>query len=104
MSTQFMTLDVIDATFRPRKTDDLRPGVAEWIGKRTLWQCIGMANPESEYAEQAAFNLAPSITIEAYQRGEFIYFPATWIPECDLEVHEIWEGPLHHEEIVEEAL
>lgn len=91
MPTQFATLDIVDATFKPIKTDDLRIGVSDWIGRRIMWQCVGMADPESEYVGQAAFNLAPSIIIGAYQRGEFVYFPATWVPECDLEIHEVLE-------------
>ena len=86
----YRTLDVVKATFAPMRADDLRPGLSDWIGRRTLWQCVGEADADSEYAGQAAFRVAPKIEIEGQRAGlpfEAWSFPATWIPECDLVIH-----------------
>jgi len=88
----FQTFDMVRAVFKPLRTDDLRPGMAEWIGREDTWECNGMADRDSEYAGQAAFQVATHVQIERHRAGvsfEQILPPCTWIPESDLQILEV---------------
>ena len=65
-------------TFRPKRTDDLKPGVAALIGKSTTWRRCWVieADDSEEYAGQTAWG----------PREDDWCF--TWAPECDIEFDE----------------
>ncbi len=68
--------DVIEATFRPKRTDDLKPGAKAWIGRRGEWECYWIIEG-GPYDGQMA--IAPKAGAECP--------PFAWVPECDLEMH-----------------
>lgn len=41
MKKEFGLLEIVEATFQPRRTDDLVDGVSKWIGTFGKWQCYG---------------------------------------------------------------
>ena len=81
--TKYHTFDVVRATFRPKRTDDLKPGVAEWIGWTGLWQANGLC-PEGPYDGQMGFSIGSGTMADL----ELPLPPWSWMPECDLEIHE----------------
>lgn len=64
--------DVVTATFSPRRTSDLRPGVSAHIGWRGQWRAEFWLD-DGQYAEQ--FAMSP-VGDDAPQ--------LPWVPECDL--------------------
>ncbi|WP_280319904.1 hypothetical protein [Nocardia wallacei] len=67
--------DVVEAEFRPARTDDLKPGAEAFIGKRLRW-CASWLITEEDNEEYA---------------GEFAMmpvgdgpFPFAWAPQRDL--------------------
>jgi len=69
--------DIVDATFEPLNRDDLKPGIAEFIGHRGLWQAVWMIDEDDggSYVGQWAMN--------PYD----FKMPFVWVPLCDLVVH-----------------
>jgi hypothetical protein len=67
--------DIICGTFRPKRTDDLKPGLEEWIGRRTQWQLGWIIEEEDggDYIGQYAALARPASG-----------FPYGWVPLCDL--------------------
>lgn len=63
----------IEATFKPKRTDDLKPGVAEWIGKRGTWTWAGVQDEDEQYAGLVTF-MWTGVGCA----------PFAWVPECDL--------------------
>jgi hypothetical protein len=85
--------DLVDATFNPRRTDDLRLGSAAWMGHRTTWQAIGEIE-EGPDKGQMAFSIEVGIRNAMRDRGEALP-PFTWVREDDLEIHSVVErGPV----------
>jgi len=87
--TQYTTGDYIQAIFQPIRIDDLIDGMARWIGHRDTWECVGRADPEGEYAGQAAFQIANFVQLERNAKGvsfDDLRPPCMWIPECDFEI------------------
>lgn len=80
--------EVVTAAFRPRRTDDLAPGVERFIGAVGRWQAAWIIEPED-----AAMcpNLAPYVGLCAVmpcyeQPGAGLDgWPGGWVPECDIE-------------------
>lgn len=72
--------DIFDATFQPRRTDDLKPLAIPIIGWRGQWQAMWKVD-SGEYAGQWAFG----IHNELEQLGR--YSGIIWIPQCDLVIH-----------------
>lgn len=68
-------------TFKPKRTDDLKPGVVEFIGKSTTWITgwIIEAEDSEQYAGQMTW----------LPRGEGWTFG--WAPECDIEWEDLKE-------------
>lgn len=62
--------DTIQATFQPRRTDDLRFGMNAFIGRTGTFTAIWIIE-EGEYIGQWAMQ-APED------------WPCSWVPECDL--------------------
>jgi hypothetical protein len=69
-------LAVVDATFRPRRLDDLRSGVSGWIGSRWLWRADWIID-EGPYAG------------EWHMTSLSTPSPLFWAPSGDLEMHEL---------------
>lgn len=65
-------LDQVEATFVPVQSDDLMPGVDEWIGRRLVWTA-GWEIEDGPHRGQWAM---------LQQRNTD--FPAAWVPACDL--------------------
>jgi hypothetical protein len=65
--------DVIRATFRPKRTDDLRLGVASSVGRTTEWQAMWLIG-DGPYAGQWA--MVPAKDSHRW--------PMAWAPESDL--------------------
>ena len=81
--TKYHTFDIVRATFKPQRTDDLKPGVADWIGWNGLWMAKGIADPDGAYAGQMGFSIDTKTMLD-----QELYPPWSWMPECDLEIHE----------------
>lgn len=64
--------DKITATFAPRRTDDLLPGVVEWIGRKLIWQAYWVIEEGSYEGEWA---MAPC---------DVSGCPFAWVPSGDL--------------------
>jgi hypothetical protein len=80
--------DIVDATFSPARTDDLKPGMERWVGRRSLWEALWVNGEEEAYPGQLAFGAAP----ELLRKGELVPpHPYLWVPACDLVVHSIVE-------------
>lgn len=86
MKDSFQAFDVVRATFRPAKTDDLKPGVVEWFGWAGLWQCEGECPSGGPYAGQSRW----SVDLREYGDSSFRP-PFSWTPFCDLEIHAVVE-------------
>lgn len=52
--------DRIEATFQPRRTDDLKAGAVEWIGRRVVWDVAWLITDEDggPYVGEFACTLA----------------------------------------------
>ena len=74
--------DLFDATFKPKKTDDLKPGVDKWIGYRGIWQAMWMIEEEDggSYVGMWAMGIYDVTKLNPPP-------PFIWVPECDLEIH-----------------
>lgn len=72
--TQINSFDVITATFQPRRTDDLKPHVRDWIGVRLRW-CAAWEIDKGSYAGQMA--MMPHEVPLGLK-------PIGWVPLCDL--------------------
>jgi hypothetical protein len=74
--------DQVNATFKPKRTDDLKSGVKEWIGYRGTWEALWLIDDEDggSYVGMYAMGIYDAIELEAPP-------PFVWVPECDLEIH-----------------
>ena len=70
--------DIVDATFKPLNRDDLKPGVADYIGYRGLWQALWMIDEEDGGSYVGQFAMGP----HDFRSESFV-----WVPQCDLVVH-----------------
>lgn len=61
------------AAFRPRRTDDLKPGLADQIGRHHVWTA-GWLIDDEPYEGQWAMTTDPGSD-----------FPYAWVPQEDLE-------------------
>ncbi len=68
--------DVVDAVFKPVRTDDLKPGASRFIGQRGKWQAMWMIDDEDGGSYVGQWAMGP------YDFD----FPYVWVPECDLEL------------------
>jgi len=84
-------LSIVDATYTPQRTDDLKPGGEEWLGWRGLWQQQG-ACPDGPYEGQDSWGFAATAYIELSRQKR--YPPFCWVPECDLTIHRVIEEGL----------
>lgn len=77
--------DIVYAVFKPKQTDDLKPGVSDWIGYRGLWQAMWMVDEEDggSYVGQWAMGIYDRLDPPP---------PFVWVPRCDLEIHEFMWG------------
>ncbi len=71
--------DCVMATYQPARRDDLKPGVAEWIGLYGEW-CAAWIIDDGPYAGQYAMAV-PDLAIG-------LRLPFGWVPECDLVLDE----------------
>ena len=77
------------ATFKPQRTDDLKSGAEEWIGRCLEWQALyilqddgpGVSAPEEYWGQWAC---SPLLRLDRDETTRE-YPPFTWVPECDLE-------------------
>lgn len=76
--------DTVVATFAPKRTDDLKPGAAEFIGQRCVWQAAWPIE-EGPYAGQWAMTWY----------GDSPRPPFAWTPLCDLTDIERTDEPSH---------
>ena len=65
------------ATFNPKKLD-LKPGVAEYIGKEGIFQASWIIEEGEPYAGQWAMSLMPHLS-PGWEGYEYV-----WVPEEDL--------------------
>jgi len=89
MMSQYEQYSIVDATLQPKRTDNLKPGVAAWIGHRTQWQAMGEVE-DGPYAGQTRFEIEVGVQLQMRQEGKDLP-PFTWVPECDLEIHSLLE-------------
>jgi hypothetical protein len=73
--------DRFEATFWPARRDDLKPGVARWIGHRTEWQCVWQIDEEDSGPYVGQFACSP---VQRPGESEPFLGDALWVPECDL--------------------
>ena len=73
--------DKVTAVYRPLRIDDLRPGVAEWIGHSFEWEAMWVIE-DGPYEGQWAMGMD---RLGLRDRGEEVP-PFYWCPLCDLEV------------------
>lgn len=71
-------LQVIEAKFMPRRTDDLIIGAEDWIGRKLEWQAIFIIESGTYENEWA---------MSPYGKHRF-NTPFTWVPLGDLEIIE----------------
>lgn len=68
----------VQATFKPKRTDDLKPDAVKYIGRsgvfEALWK-MGEDDPQ-EYEGMFAMRVP-----DEWETKDFI-----WVPECDLEI------------------
>jgi hypothetical protein len=79
---QLEPFDTFTATFQPRRTDDLKPGVAEWIGWRGVWQVMWMIEEGESSKFVGQWACAPRYDCATAAP------PFAWIPDEDLVIHE----------------
>ncbi len=72
--SQLQQFDRFAARFEPVRTDDLRPGVADWIGRVLDWEVQWLIGPEDESSYEGHWACMPDDHA----------FPAAWVPSCDL--------------------
>ena len=75
--------DTVDATFKPKRTDDLKPRVNEWIGRRCIWEALWMIDEDDGGSYVGQWAMMP--IIKPHKRHPD--FPYLWVPLCDLEIH-----------------
>jgi hypothetical protein len=66
--------DRVTATFRPARTDDLRPGVAACVGMTLEWEAVW---PIEDGPHAGRWAMRP------VAEGKW---PFCWAPDCDLEI------------------
>ena len=71
---------IIEATFSPICTDDLRPEAAALIGKTLQWRAAWRIDDHEVYQGQWAY-----VPFDRNGRMPDDAFPG-WVPECDLQV------------------
>lgn len=81
---------IIDASFQPKQTDDLKPGLHDWIDRRARWQAQWMITEEDGGSYIGQWAMMP---INEPFDGEFWAerhpeFPYLWVPLCDLKIHD----------------
>lgn len=76
----FSRYAVVRATFRPRRTDDLKPEGHAAIGWRGLWRVMGVVDRPSKYAGE--WQLMP-VADDGSPIGDGLPQFA-WTPGCDL--------------------
>jgi len=77
----------LDATFAPKRVDNLGDGVAEWIGWRGEWECVG--DTDGAFPGQMAFRPARIGFRSRKWLDAGATFPASWAPEMDLRIHKV---------------
>jgi hypothetical protein len=80
--------DTFIATFQPRRTDDLKPGVAEWIGWSGVWQAMWMIQEGESTKFVGQWACAPQ-----YDRNT-VSLPFAWVPDEDLVIQEFVDPPV----------
>lgn len=76
LPVQLSSLAQFWATFNPKRTDDLKPGVAEQIGRRFRWEASWVIEDEYAYAGDWHCTLLPD------QLPVSVFL---WSPLCDLD-------------------
>jgi hypothetical protein len=72
--------DLFYATFNPKRTDDLKPGAASFIGWRGIWEALWIIE-DGPYEGQWAIGIN-DVSHQLKKQPPFI-----WVPGCDLEIH-----------------
>ena len=67
--------------FRPKRTDDLRPGVSSLIGQRLLWRYAFMGDADESYPGQSRW------MPDQRHHAEFGEAATYWVPDEEIE----WE-------------
>lgn len=78
---QLYRFDIVEATFNPTITDDLKPNGDKWIGFRGYW-LVSSNIDEGIYKGQLSFDLMDGRS--SRDRVDFL-----WVPEEDLTIHRI---------------
>jgi hypothetical protein len=78
-TTTFQQLELICGTFAPQRTDDLKSGVAEWIGRRLNWRPSWIIEGGPYDGEWA---MVPWIGHYGHEAGAMP--PFAWVPQRDL--------------------
>jgi hypothetical protein len=76
-AVEILPLMIVDATFRPRRTDDLRAEAEPLIGWRGRWQA-GWIIDEGPYAGEWHMAVVDPVPL-----------PFAWAPSGDLDIHGI---------------
>lgn len=85
---EIMHLDKVRATFNPKRTDDLVPGVEQFIGREGIFQAHGDIE-HGPYKGQQMMRVPE----DWYQRAKHTHGASLcWVPEEDLEVIEVVQG------------
>tara|TARA_R110000851_G_scaffold42983_1_gene106684 strand:- start:682 stop:927 length:246 start_codon:yes stop_codon:yes gene_type:complete len=73
--------DSITAVFQPTRTDDLKEGMQEWIGRKEQWVAQWIIEDGHPYAGEWAL-----MPIKDEEYGVHPDFPYLWVPLCDLKI------------------
>jgi hypothetical protein len=81
-ASAFRPFQRVEATFHPRRTDDLRPGADAWIGWRGHWQALWVIEVGPYAGEWAMAMDEEGVELP----------PFAWVPSGDLRIHAVREG------------
>lgn len=99
---KIMPYDIVDATFAPKDTADIKAQCLPFIGWRGPWMAMWRNEDFEHYPGQCAMRMwfEPDDS-DAHDPEKNMFL---WVPECDLEVHGmIYECQWIREEDEDEA-
>ena len=72
--------EIVDAIYQPLRTDDLKPGMPEWIGRRENWHALWMIDEDDGGPYVGQWAMQPIVANHQPHPD----FPYLWVPQCDL--------------------
>ena len=82
--------DIIDATFRPKRIDSLRPGMARWVGYRGRFCVWWTVTPEDGGPYVGQYAIGPEAA--RCVPGHMLPLDGLWAPQEDFELHGVLRG------------